>query len=271
MNHLVVVVVGLVVLCCAQISVSQSSDGCGSNWIGASGKSYNLAPLTRPTSNPWTGKENYNSYIYYWNFCVNLVGMPPQVSALPSPAAVMQIDGPNIVSVGALNNYNISEINNGLVFTYTNSAPMDMCPDNGGSSTISRVTSINVMCDLNDEGTVLNITEPPARKCSYNIAMKSKYACSSKCVSSTCAGQQAQCGTLIDCNQNVLNCGTCNGGWDCVSNKCETPGLKCCLYKVPGTTPATKAICTKDISCPVLMDLPLEGAWTVDNCTQCNF
>jgi len=167
----VVLVVTLISFCSA----------CG-KFTGASGTTYDLSPLTKPTNAPWEGKEAGTNFIFYWNFCANLVGVPAQVETT-GPATVIQLD-PSVNgahATGRLSAQTIAESSNGIEITYKNMQD-DFCRDASGVQTIQRTTFINIECDKKaTAGTFISVTEPsqndPATRCKYYINMKHSAAC----------------------------------------------------------------------------------------------
>lgn len=67
--------------------------------------------FVRSTSDPWVGKEAQTPFVYYWNFCTNLVGVPSQVDQT-GPATVIQLDttANGAHAWGRITNQSISEI-----------------------------------------------------------------------------------------------------------------------------------------------------------------
>lgn len=61
-----------------------------------------------PSSSPW--RATGGGYDYYWNFCVDLVSVPPELD-LTGPVPVLQLSSNRYPSVvGRLDGYQISEL-----------------------------------------------------------------------------------------------------------------------------------------------------------------
>jgi len=153
--------------------LSVNGQNCGTAWTSPTGKTYNLAPLTRAKDNPW----HYATpgYAYYWNFCANLEGTPSEVNELLNPVTAIQIETPPTewgpyYPLGLLDGYSLSEVENGVQLFYTTNNKFRPCRDGVG-----RTVSISVICDPASEGEVLSVTESSV--CTYLISVRSKYAC----------------------------------------------------------------------------------------------
>jgi len=165
----------IIVFCVAASLYLMAVNGqnCGSEWRGdVTGKIYNLAPLTRPKNSPWKFVQDYT---YFWNFCVNLEGTPPELSRLAGPSPTIQVSYETgfAFTLGLLNGYQLSELENGVRLVYASDLNHNYC--HGPNGPIARNVYINVICDVETEGSVLSLEEPS--RCSYNITMTSKHAC----------------------------------------------------------------------------------------------
>jgi len=131
---------------------------------------YDLSSLTTPVSSPWHGVDG--QYTYYWNFCVNLDGVPPEVATTGPVAAVQILTGYGVASpVGLLSGYEIWErAPNVISVRYMAGRPEDLC-----ARTIARNTTITIECSPGSDGAVVSISEPAM--CKYEIVMKHKAAC----------------------------------------------------------------------------------------------
>jgi len=166
---------------CMIVFVPSIFAACPAAWKGASGHTYDLSSLTRPSTTPYYGIEALaTQFHFYWNLCENLQGVPSSIGTLQSPTVQLDMNAnpPVVTPIGYLTGYTLSETPSGLRFVYANNNDY-LCYDNGIPS-IPRVTTINVECDNKaTTGTVVSIVEPTDnnQKCKYTITMKHSAAC----------------------------------------------------------------------------------------------
>jgi len=135
-------------------------------YIASDGTRYNTSGLTISTGYSATGIDKYQ---YYWNFCKNVAS-----SSCEFTAPAFQVSATGLCYVtgnlpGFLGDHPLSP-KQGFTLTYVND--INQC-----FGDISRITRIIVACDNSVQWVIVSAGEPS--RCTYEIQMKSKFACPS--------------------------------------------------------------------------------------------